>query len=160
MTERPPLVYSLLCAYVPFSLYGFRHPGVVVVFVVARVLSGLLVIDAPSSKVSRNKIKLPPPAASPLHLASDAGVPPPYRPRSGRRGSISGSLLADLHSGGCSDALAPIWVVASSLSLNVLLCYHLHLVVAVSDADVIPGSTLYFGGCSDALTRACRRGTP
>lgn len=77
MTERPPLVYSLLCAYVPFSLYGFRHPGVVVVFVVARVLSGLLVIDAPSSKVSRNKIKLPPPAASPLHLASDAGVPPP-----------------------------------------------------------------------------------
>jgi hypothetical protein len=81
MTERPPLVYSLLCAYVPFSLYGFRHPGVVVVFVVARVLSGLLVIDAPSSKVSRNKIKLPPPAASPLHLASDAGVPPPLPPQ-------------------------------------------------------------------------------
>jgi hypothetical protein len=53
----------------------------------------------------------------------------------------------DLYAGGCSDKLAPIWVVCL-LVLNALLCFHPWFVVVVPDADGDPDSMWFFGGCS------------
>jgi hypothetical protein len=63
-----------------------------------------------------------------------------------------GLFLVDLNSGDCSDAPAPIWVVAGLSSLNALLSSFLHHVAAAFGIDTTLDALLSFGGCSGDLT--------
>jgi hypothetical protein len=94
------------------SRCGSHRLEVGIVVVVTGVLSGLYVATVLPPQVSCNKINSPAPAASP---------PLPFR--LGCRSSLIsttdlvglyvalGLSWVDLHASGCSDKLAPIWVV-------------------------------------------------
>jgi hypothetical protein len=135
-----------------FSHIGSRNLGMVVVLVVVGALSSYLDTDATFFKVSRNKIKLQHAASSPPSFCRHCWFSPPFTPDLVELEVAQGLSPVDLllgavivvpaapdpKIGGCSDAHAPIKVVVSSPSSNVLLGSYLHLIAGVSDADVVP----------------------